>query len=68
MDERQARRDLAEVGRLLYERDLLAARDGNLSVKLGPDRLLTTPAGVCKGRLGPEDFRVLVQRSAALCQ
>jgi L-fuculose-phosphate aldolase len=65
-DEAQARRDLAEVGRLLYERDLLAARDGNLSVVLGPGRILTTPAGVCKGRLGPEDFVVVDGRGAPL--
>jgi L-fuculose-phosphate aldolase len=54
--ELEARRDLAEIGRLLYERDLLASRDGNLSVLLDRGRILTTPAGACKGRLAPEDF------------
>jgi L-fuculose-phosphate aldolase len=65
-DETRARRELAEVGRLLYERDLLAARDGNLSVWLGPGRILTTPAGVCKGRLAPEDFVLVDGRGVPL--
>lgn len=59
LDETQARRDMVEVGRLLYERDLLASRDGNLSLRLGADRFLTTPAGVCKGRMVPEDLVVV---------
>jgi len=65
-DETRARRDMAEVGRLLYERDLLAAKDGNLSLVLGSGRLLTTPAGVCKGRLAPEDFVVVDSRGVAV--
>ena len=32
----------------------MAANDGNISVKVGEDRLLITPSGVSKGRMTPE--------------
>jgi L-fuculose-phosphate aldolase len=68
MDEAQARRDMAEVGRLLYERGLLASRDGNLSIRLGADRVLTTPAGTCKGHLDPVDMVVVDGRGEPLSE
>ena len=37
----------------LHGRGLLAAADGNVSVRLPDDTLLLTPAGVNKGRLAP---------------
>lgn len=49
-DEARLRADIAEVGRRLYARGLVAAAEGNVSVRLG-ERLLMTPAGVCKGYL-----------------
>lgn len=42
------------VGQLLYDRDYVAANDGNISVKVGEDRLLITPSGVSKGRMTPD--------------
>ena len=43
----EAERELiCRVGRLLYDRGYAAANDGNLSVRLGEDRLLVTPSGV----------------------
>jgi L-fuculose-phosphate aldolase len=47
--ERAARRALCEVGRRLYARALINGGEGNLSCRLGPRRLLCTPAGVNKG-------------------
>jgi L-fuculose-phosphate aldolase len=52
------RNDIVEVGRRLYEKGLIAAADGNVSVRMGDDRILTTPSGRNKGRLGPEDLVV----------
>lgn len=49
MTEAQLRTDIVEVGRRLYARGYTAANDGNISVRLGTDRLLMTPANVCKG-------------------
>jgi len=43
------RADIVEVGRRMYARGYTASNDGNISVRLGHDRLLMTPKGVCKG-------------------
>lgn len=51
----EAERELmCAVGKLLYDRGYVAANDGNLSMKVEPDRLLVTPSGVSKGRLTPD--------------
>jgi L-fuculose-phosphate aldolase len=47
--EAQLRADICEIGRRLYAREYTASNDGNISVRLGPDRLLMTPTSVCKG-------------------
>ncbi|HET9480847.1 MAG TPA: class II aldolase/adducin family protein [Candidatus Polarisedimenticolia bacterium] len=52
------RNDIVEVGRRLYQKGFIAAADGNVSVRLSDDRILTTPSGRNKGRLGPEDLVV----------
>lgn len=44
----EARRGIVQVCKRLYERGLIAGQDGNVSVRLGPDRLLVTPAGLSK--------------------
>jgi len=49
MTESHLRADIVEVGRRLYARGYTASNDGNISVRLGSDRLLMTPANVCKG-------------------
>lgn len=54
----QYRREICTVGRWMYKRGLAVATEGNLSVRLGPDRILVTPAGACKGRLAPEELLV----------
>jgi L-fuculose-phosphate aldolase len=52
--ESQLRADIVEVGRRMYARGYTASNDGNVSVRLGPDRLLMTPKGVCKGFMTPD--------------
>jgi L-fuculose-phosphate aldolase len=42
--------------RQLAARGLLAGRDGNVSVRLGPDRVLVTPSGLIKALLTPGDM------------
>lgn len=53
-DERQTRLDIVEVGRRLWMQGFVASNDGNISVRLGPDRVLTTPKSVSKGFMTPE--------------
>ena len=55
MQEWQARELICEIGRRMYTKDLVAANEGNLSIRLG-ERLLATPTGLCKGYLEPDDL------------
>jgi len=48
-NEEQLRADIVEVGRRLYRRAYIASNDGNISVKIRDNQLLTTPKGVSKG-------------------
>ncbi len=50
------RREVVRICRRLYERGLIAAGEGNVSVRLGSARILITPRGVPKGELGLEDL------------
>ena len=48
--------DIVRVCRRLYERGLIAGPDGNVSARLGPDRLLVTPAGLSKCDVAADDL------------
>jgi L-fuculose-phosphate aldolase len=48
------RQQVCEVGQRLYQSGFAAANDGNISVRLSEDRILTTPTGVSKGSLTPD--------------
>jgi len=52
--ESSLRADIVEVGRRMYARGYTASNDGNISVRLGADRLLMTPKSVCKGFMTPD--------------
>jgi L-fuculose-phosphate aldolase len=54
-DEQHAR-DICVAGRWMYERGFIVACEGNLSVRLGDGRILTTPTCMNKGMLSPEDL------------
>src|SRR5881296_2443255 len=57
--ERQHRRDIVSFGRALHERGYVAAMDGNLSVRLGENRILATPTAMCKGVMRPSDLVIV---------
>jgi L-fuculose-phosphate aldolase len=42
----------------MHDRGFVASTDGNLSVRLGTDRILTTPTCMSKGMMAPEDLVV----------
>jgi L-fuculose-phosphate aldolase len=50
---------LVRAGRRLGTRGLIAAGEGNLSIRLDADRLLVTPAGRRKDELDPSDLMVV---------
>ncbi len=56
MSSADPRQDLVRIGALLYDRRYVVAAEGNLSMRLGGDRFLLTPAGCCKGWLQIEDL------------
>lgn len=56
MDPEQAAAEILEAGRRLYDNRLIVALQGNLSARVGEDRILATPAGKCKGTLRHEDL------------
>jgi L-fuculose-phosphate aldolase len=56
INEYVARQQIVEICRRLYERGMVAANEGNVSLRLGPDRILCTPAGLSKGFLTPDQL------------
>lgn len=48
------RQAICQVGKLLYDRGYVVSNDGNISLRVAPDRLLVTPSGVGKGRMTPD--------------
>jgi L-fuculose-phosphate aldolase len=54
--ERQHRQDILRFGRMIHERCYIAATDGNLSVRLDDDRILSTPTAMCKGMMEARDL------------
>ncbi len=67
MRARDAARDIVRCCRRLWEAGLIAGADGNVSVRLGPDRLLVTPRGLHKAELTARDL-VEVRLSGAHCR
>jgi len=57
--ERQHREDIVRFGRMLHQRGYVAATDGNLSVRLDEETILSTPTAMSKGMLEPEDLVVV---------
>jgi L-fuculose-phosphate aldolase len=58
-EETNARTELVEVCRKLAKKDFVAATDGNVSCRIGQDKLLVTPSGKPKGGLKPIDLLLL---------
>lgn len=52
--DQQAKAQILAAGRKIYQRGLVAANDGNLSVRVGENALWMTPTGVCKGDMTEE--------------
>ncbi len=56
LNETVCRQQICEIGRRMYERRMVAANDGNISVRLGENEILCTPTGVSKGFMKPEQM------------
>lgn len=66
MDEQAARREIVNVGRLLYERSYVVSSDGNVSVRLDDGRIVATPTMICKGRMTEDSLAITDASGKAL--
>jgi L-fuculose-phosphate aldolase len=56
MNEQFARGKLADICKLLYDRNLTVSAGGNMSLRLNEKEFIITPSGRNKGLLRPEDM------------
>jgi len=54
MDEKEARKLIVEIGKLMYDKGYVTSSDGNISYRLGENLILATPTQVSKGRMSEE--------------
>jgi L-fuculose-phosphate aldolase len=52
----EARQEIIEIGRRMYAKNYVAANDGNISCKVGPDTIWVTPTGVSKGYMRQDEL------------
>jgi L-fuculose-phosphate aldolase len=62
----QLRKAMVAIGREIHARGLVAASDGNLSARLGDERVLMTPSGVSLGHLRTASMVVIDHRGRQL--
>lgn len=63
----QAKKLILDVGRRMYERNFVAANDGNVSCRVGESRIWITPTGVSKGYM-TEDMLVCVDLNGTILE
>src|SRR3979409_2600110 len=56
--EAERRREICAAGRWIHGRGFVASTDGNISVRLDSHRVLTSPTGISKGLMTPDDLVV----------
>jgi L-fuculose-phosphate aldolase len=61
MNEEQLRLKIIQVANQMYARDFISGLSGNVSARLKSGNILTTPAGVCKADLVPQDLVIVNQ-------
>src|SRR5271169_2415010 len=54
--EDEHRREICTAGRWIHDRAFVASTDGNISVRLDARRVLTSPTGMSKGLMSPDDL------------
>jgi L-fuculose-phosphate aldolase len=64
--EAEHRRDICTAGRWLHVRNFAPSTDGNISVRLDPARILTSPTAVSKGMMTPDDLVITDLEGKAL--
>lgn len=52
-NESELRKQICQIGQRVWQKGMVAANDGNFSVKIGDNEILCTPTGVSKGFMNP---------------
>lgn len=50
----EIKKQMVEVGKLMYEKGLVIAKHGNISYKINENEFICTPGGLCKAFLTPD--------------
>lgn len=66
MEAKQIQTKIIEACKRLYQKNMLASTDGNMSFKLSNEQILITPAGVSKAYLEPSQFAIIDQQGNTL--
>jgi len=56
LSDNQAKELILEIGRRMYDKQYVAANDGNITCKTGKDTIWATPTGVSKGFMKEEEL------------
>lgn len=59
LSERELRELMCEIGRRMWTKNMAPAKAGNLTCRLGDNRVLATPTFICKGFMEPDDLVVV---------
>ncbi len=59
MNDLNEREQICEIGRRMYQKDFVAAHEGNLSIRVDDNKILCTPTLRCKGFMKPEELCVV---------
>lgn len=54
LDEYDVKKQICDIGIRIYDKGMVAANDGNISVKMADNEFLCTPTGVSKGFMTPD--------------
>ncbi len=54
VSEYEIKKQMCDIGKRIYDRNMVAANDGNISVRISENEVLCTPTGVSKGFMTPE--------------
>ena len=54
LNEKEIKEQICDIGKRIYNKNMVAANDGNISVKISDGVFLCTPTGVSKGFMTPD--------------
>ncbi len=55
----QIKREICEIGRRIYNKGFAAGNDGNITYRLGKNKVLCTPTLISKGAMKPDDLCIV---------